>query len=128
MDDSDRVSFAECPNCGTPATVGWTEADLNEIYCRNGCGRPLRTAQPAPCAASRDRDAIARGEVMVVLLEQAILDTAATYGLTDLRTAASLVADAWTDVLSEEGRPPRLIESASAAVRKIGDGMHRRQN
>jgi hypothetical protein len=128
MDDSDRVSSEDCPNCGTPATVGWTEGDLNEIDCRNGCGRPWRTARTAHRAASRDRDAIARGEVMVALFERAILDTAATYGLTDLRTAASLVADAWTDVLSKEGRPPRLVESASAAVRKIGDGLHRRQN
>jgi hypothetical protein len=128
MDDSDRVSFEDCPNRGTAATVGWTEADLNEIDFRNGCGRPLCTTQTAPCTAGRDRDGVARGEVMVVLFEQAILDTAATYGLTDLRTAASLVADAWADVLSEEGRPPRLVESASAAVRRIGDGMHCRQN
>jgi len=90
----------------SPAQI-YTKADLNEIYCRN---------------------AIAGGEVMVVLFEQAILDTAAAYGLTDVRTAASLVADAWADVLREEGRLPRLVESASAAVRKIGDGMHRQQN
>jgi hypothetical protein len=128
MDASDRISFQDCPTCGRPQAVGWTEADLTETNCLDGCHLALWPASQRPTfGAGPDGDAIARREVVVVLFEQAIHDTAATYGLTDLRTAASLVADAWADVLHEEGRSPRLVESAAAAVRKVGDGMHRRQ-
>jgi hypothetical protein len=128
MDASDRVSFEDCPTCRRPPTWAWLDADLNELDCLDCCERfALRPAQTPVFVGSRDGDAIAGVEVLVALFEQAILDTAATYGLADPREAASLVADAWTDVLHAEGRSPRLVESASAAVREIGDRMRSRQ-
>jgi hypothetical protein len=128
MDASDRIRLEDCPTCGRPATWAWLDADLIEINCLYGCDLALRPAQTPTFVVSRDRDAIARVEVLVVLFEQAILDTAATYGLTDPRKAASLVAEAWTDILREEGRAPRLVELATAAVKGIGDRMHHRQS
>jgi hypothetical protein len=122
-----QVSVDECPGCGRPA-LWWLKTGLIQIDCLNDCGVALDAAHTVPLAASRDRDAIAPVEVVVVLFEQAISDTAVTYGLPDLREAASLVADAWAAVLREEGRSPRSIELATAAVRGIGDRMHRRQN
>jgi hypothetical protein len=116
MDASDRISFEDCPTCGGPAIWAWLDADPTEISCLDGCGLAVRPGQTPTFV------------VLVVLFEQAILDTAATYGLTDPRKAASLVADAWADVLREEGRPPRSVERATAAVRGIGDRMHRRQH
>jgi hypothetical protein len=88
-----------------------------------------RRATPLPrtCPADRDLDPTASVEVLVALFEQAILDTAATYGLADPRKAASLVADAWADVLREEGRAPRFVEVATAVVRWVGERMRRRQ-
>jgi hypothetical protein len=128
MDGSGRIGFEDCPTCGRPATFGWTEADLSEINCLDGCHLALRPASQRPTfGVSHDCDAIARVEVLDALFEQAIVDTAATYGLADPRQAASLVADAWADVLREEGRSPKLVESACAAVRGIGYRMHRRQ-
>jgi hypothetical protein len=123
MDASDRVSFEDCPSCGGAATVSWLEADFREIDCRNGCAP--RIAQTPTFAAGRDRDGISRAEVLTVLFEQAILDTAATFGLTDPREAAALVADAYAEILREEGRSLRSVEVATAAVRALGQRMHR---
>ena len=125
MDESDRLSFEECPSCGGPATLGWLDRDLIEIECLDRC--PPRVAQTPTLLADRDLDPTARVEVLADLFEQAILDTAATYGLADPRKAASLVADAWADVLREEGRPARSVEVATAVVRWVGERMHRRQ-
>src|SRR4051794_16928856 len=125
MDASDRVSFGTCPSCGGPASVESLDADLVAVDCLNGC--PLRTVQTPAVGAGRGRDTIAR-EGLVALFEQVILDTAATFGFTDPRKAAVLVADAWADVLREEGRSPRIVESATAAVREVGERMHRRQH
>ena len=126
MNPRDHVGFEDCPSCGGPATSARLDADLVEMDCPNGCGLPLGPAGTPAFADSHDGDAIAGLEMLVVLLEQAILDTAATYGLTDARRAASLVAGAWADVLREEGRSSRVVEVATEAVRGIGDRLHRR--
>jgi CheY-like chemotaxis protein len=66
-------------------------------------------------------------EQMAAVLESAVLDTTEAFGLTDPRVAAALVADAWAGILRAEGRPPPLVELATAAVREVGDQLHRRQ-
>jgi hypothetical protein len=123
-DASDRVSFEDCPSCGGAATVGWLEADFCEIDCHSGCAP--RIAQTPAFPSGPDGDTMARAEVLVDLFGQAILDTAATLKLTDPRKAAALVASAWADVSREEGRSLRIVDMAAAAVRGLGERMHRR--
>jgi hypothetical protein len=118
MQASGHVGFENCPSCGGPATGRC----LDEIGC------PLRIAPTPAFATDLDRDTTARAEVLVDLFEQAILDTAAALKLADPRKAAALVADAWANVLREEGRRSRTVESAAAAVRGIGEQMHRRES
>jgi hypothetical protein len=122
MDASDPVSFEACPSCGGAATVDWLEWDLRAIDCHNGCAP--RLAQTPAFTASHDLDAISRAAVVIGLFKQAILDTAATFDLADPREAAALVADAYAEVLQAEGRSLGSVESATAAVREIGERMH----
>jgi hypothetical protein len=126
MDANDRVGFENCPSCGGATTVGSLEPDLREIECPNGCTPPI--GQTPASAADRILDAISGVEVLMVHLEQAILDTAATFALTDPRAAAELVADAYAEVLLEEGRSLRSVELMTAAVRRVGERMHHRNN
>jgi CheY-like chemotaxis protein len=126
MDASERVSWADCPNCGGLVAVGWRAGDPVAVDCAGGC--LLRVEQVLLSAAGRDR-AGTPGDVeqMASILEDAVLETTESYGLTDPRVAAALVADAWADILREEGRSPRLVELATTAVREVGDQLHRRQ-
>jgi CheY-like chemotaxis protein len=126
MDASERVSWADCPICGGLVAVGWLDRDPIAVDCAGGC--LLRVEQVQISAASRDRAGMLGDvEQMAAILEDALLDTAEAYGLTDPRVAAALVADAWVDILGREGRPPRLVELATRAVREVGDHLHRRQ-
>jgi CheY-like chemotaxis protein len=126
MDASERVSWADCPICGGLVAVGWLDGDPIAVDCAGGC--LLRVEQVQISAASRDRAGML-GDVehLAAILEDALLDTAEAYGLTDPRVAAALVADAWADILREEGRSPRLVELATTAIREIGERLHRRQ-
>jgi CheY-like chemotaxis protein len=126
MDASERVSWADCPNCGGLVAVGWRDGDPVAVDCAGGC--LLRVEQVQLSAAGRDRPDMP-GDVgqMASILEDAVLETTEAYGLTDPRVAAALVADAWADILREEGRSPRLVELATTAVREVGDQLHRRQ-
>jgi CheY-like chemotaxis protein len=126
MDASERVSWADCPNCGELMAVGWLDGDPVAVDCAGGC--PLRVEQVQIPAASRDRARrLGDAEQMAAIIEGAVLDTTDAYGLTDPRAAAALVADAWAGILREEGRPPRLVELATAAVREVGDQLRRRR-
>jgi CheY-like chemotaxis protein len=126
MDASERVSWADCPNCGGLVAVGWRDGDPVAVDCAGGC--LLRVEQVQLCAAGRDRAGMpGDAEQMASILEDAVLVTTEAYGFTDLRVAAALVADAWADILREEGRSPRLVELATTAVREVGDQLHRRQ-
>jgi len=126
MDADERVSWADCPHCGGLVAVGWMYGDPISVDCAAGC--PLCVDQVQISAVSHDRaDRLGDVEQMAAILERAVLDTKETYGLTDPRVAAALVADAWADILREDGRPPRLVELAITAVREVGDQLHRRQ-
>ncbi|WP_216870564.1 response regulator [Modestobacter excelsi] len=105
--------------------VGWMDGDPIAVYCIDGC--PLRVEQVVS-AVGRDRAGMLGDvEQMAAILERAVLDTTEAFGLTDPRVAAELVAGAWADILRQEGRPPRLVELTTAAVREVGDHLHRRQ-
>jgi CheY-like chemotaxis protein len=115
MDASERVSWADCPNCGRLVAVGWLDGDPIAVECAGGCLLRVEQVQ------------IGVVDQMAAILEDAVLDTTAAYGLTDPRVAAAIVADAWADILREEGRSPRLVELATAATGEVGDQLHRRQ-
>jgi len=121
MDASERVSWADCPNCGGLDAVGWLDGDPIAVDCAGGC--LLRVEQVQISAAGMLGDV----DQMAAVLEDAVLDTSAAYGLTDPRVAAALVAEAWADILGKEGRSPRLVELATGAVHEVGDQLHRRQ-
>jgi CheY-like chemotaxis protein len=126
MDASERVSWADCPSCGGLVAVGWLDGDPVAVDCAAGC--PLRVEDVRISAASRVRAGMVGDvEQMASILEDAVLETTQAYGLSDPRVAAALVADAWADILREEGRSPRLVELATMAVREVGDRLHRRQ-
>jgi CheY-like chemotaxis protein len=126
MDASERVSWADCPICGGLVAVGWLGGEPVAVDCVGGC--LLRVGQVQISAAGRDRAGmLGVGEQMAAILEDAVLDTTEAYGLADPRVAAALVADAWADILREEGRPPRLVELATTAIREVGDRLHRQQ-
>ena len=103
-------------------SAGWTgtpsrSTALLAAYCVWNKSRSPPPAMPAAVDV----------EEMAAILEDAVIDTTATYGLTDPRVAAALVADAWADILREEGRSPRFVELATTAVQEVGDRLHRRQ-
>jgi CheY-like chemotaxis protein len=126
MDASERVSWADCPHCGGLVAVSWRDGDPVAVDCAGGCR--LLVEQVQLSAAGRDRAGMPGDvEQMASILEDAVLETTEAYGLTDPRVAAALVADAWADILREEGRSPRLVELATTAVREVGDQLHRRQ-
>jgi CheY-like chemotaxis protein len=126
MDASERVSWADCPNCGGLVAVGWLDGDPIAVDCAAGC--PLRVEDVRISAASRVRAGMVGDvEQMASLLEDAVLETTEAYGLADPRVAAALVADAWADILGEEGRSPRLAALATTAVREVGARLHRQQ-
>jgi len=127
MDASERITWEDCPACGGPVAVGWLDGHPSEVDCAGGCR--LRVDQVPISAASRDRARVL-GEVerMAAVLEGAVLDAMEAYGFTDPRAGAALVADAWADILREEGRSARLVELACTAVREVGDHLHRRQS
>jgi CheY-like chemotaxis protein len=126
MDAGERVSWADCPNCGGLVAVGWLDGDPITVDCAGRCA--LRLEQVQISAASRDPAGMF-GDVaqMASILEDAVVETSEAYGLSDFRVAAALVADAWADVLREEGRSPRLAALATTAVREVGARLHRRQ-
>jgi hypothetical protein len=125
MDASGGVSWADCPNCGGLVAVGWLDGDPIAVDCAAGC--PLRVEQVQISAASCVRvGMVGDAEQMASILEDAVLETTEAYGLTDPRVAAALVADAWADILTEEGRSPRLAALATTAVREVGARLHRR--
>jgi len=125
MDASDRISWADCPTCGGLVAVSWRGGDPVAVDCATGC--LLRVDQVELSAAGRDRAGVPDDvDQMASILEEAVLETAEAYGLTDPREAAGLVADAWAEILREEGRFPRTVELATAAVREVGDQLHRR--
>jgi hypothetical protein len=122
---NEGVSWQNCPNCGRPVAVIRRGADVVEFDCPGGC--LLHTEQVPGLSASRDHACtLARVAPLTAIFEEAILDTAATYGFTDPREAAALVAAAWKDILRDEGHSPSFIVLATAAVREIGDRLHRR--
>jgi CheY-like chemotaxis protein len=121
MDASERVSWADCPNCGELVAVSWRDGDPIAVDCAGGC---LLCVEQVHISAGMLGDV---GQ-MAAMLEDAVLDTTAAYGLTDVRVAAALVADAWADILRAEGWSPRLVELATTAVREVGDHLHRRQS
>lgn len=128
MDASERVSWAHCPNCGSPVAVVWRDRDPVAVDCAGGC--PLRLEDLRISAANRVRAGMLDGgdvEQMAAVLEGAVLDTMETYGVTDPSVAAALVADAWVDILGRERRSPRLVELVTRAVREVGNQLHRRQ-
>jgi CheY-like chemotaxis protein len=126
MDASELISWADCPNCGGLVAVGWWEEEPIAADCAGGC--LVRVDQVQVSAASRVRAGVF-GDVqqMADILEEAVLDTTEGHGLTDPRVAAALVADAWADILRDEGRSPRLVDLATTAVREVGARLHRRQ-
>jgi len=127
MDASERITWADCPTCGGLLAVSWRGRDPVGVDCAAGC--LLRVDQVRLPVAGRD-GAGPPGDVeqMASILEDAVLETTEAYGLSDVRVAAGLVADAWADVLREEGRSHRLAQLATAAVREVGDHLHRRQH
>jgi CheY-like chemotaxis protein len=127
MDASERFSWADCPNCGGLVAVGWRDWEPITVDCAAGC--LLRMEQVQISAAGRDSDGML-GDVqqMAAILEDAVVETSELYGLTDVRVAADLVADAWADVLREEGRSLRLAALAAMAVHEVGARLHRQQS
>jgi CheY-like chemotaxis protein len=126
MDASESVSWADCPDCGGLVAVGWLDGDPVAVDCAAGC--PLRVEDVRIPATGRVRAGLLGDvEQMASILEDAVLETTEAHGLTDPRVAAALVADAWADILREEGRSPRLVELATAAVQEVGGRLHRRQ-
>jgi CheY-like chemotaxis protein len=127
MDASERVSWADCPNCGGLVAVGWLDGSPMAVDCVRGC--LLSVEQVHIPSADRDRATRMLHDVeqMAAVLQDAVLDTMEALGLTDSRLAAARVAGAWADILRKEGRSPRLVELASATVREVGDRLHRRQ-
>jgi CheY-like chemotaxis protein len=127
MDASERISWADCPDCGGVAAVGWRDGNPVAVDCAGGCQPRVEDVQIS--AASRVSASVLDGDVeqMASILEEAVLQTMEAYGLTDPRVAAALVADAWADILGEEGRSPRLAALATTAVREVGARLHRRQ-
>jgi CheY-like chemotaxis protein len=119
MDASERVSWADCPTCGGLVAVSWLDGDPIAVDCAAGC---LLRVEQVQISAGLQGDV----EQMAAILEDAVLDTTEAHGL-DPRAAAALVADAWADILREEGRPFWLVELAISAVREVGDRLHRRQ-
>jgi hypothetical protein len=60
MDASERVSWADCPNCGGLVAVGWLDGDPVAVDCAAGCrlpaargGRPDLRGQSRPCRHGR---------------------------------------------------------------------------
>jgi CheY-like chemotaxis protein len=126
MDESERVSWAECPNCGGLVAVSRLDGDAIAVDCVGGC--LLRVEQGQISADSRDpAGMLGDVEQMASILEDAVVETSEAYGLSDFRVAAGLVADTWADILREEGRSPRLVALATAAVREVGARLHRQQ-
>jgi len=126
MDAREQISWMDCPTCGGLVAVSWRDGDPIAVDCAAGC--LLRVDRVPLLAGGRHRagrpdDA----EQMASILEDAVLETTEAYGLSDPRVAAALVADAWVDILREEGRSTRLVGQATAAVREVGDQLHRRQ-
>jgi CheY-like chemotaxis protein len=121
MDASERISWADCPNCGGLVAVGWRDEEPIAADCARGC--LLRVDQVQVSAVSRVRAGVFGDvEQMASILEDAVLETTEAHGLTDPRVAAALVADAWADILREE-----VVELATAALREVGARLHRRQ-
>jgi len=107
-DASERVSWADCPNCGGLMAVRWRDGDPVAVDCAGGC--PLRVEQVQLSAVGRDRAGMpGDAEQMASILEDAVLETTEAYGLTDPRVAAALVTDAWADLLREEGGRPYCL-------------------
>jgi len=126
MDEVQRVSWADCPNCGSLVAVGWLGGEPIAVDCAAGC--PLRVEDVRIPAAGRNRAGMLGDvEQMSAIFEDVVLDTAKAHGLTDPRVAAALVAAAWADILDEEGWSPRLVELAISAVQEVGGRLHRRQ-
>jgi CheY-like chemotaxis protein len=127
MDASERISWEDCPNCGGLAAVGWRDGNPIAVDCAGDC--QLRVEDVQISAARRVSAGVLDGDVeqMASILEKVVLETTEAYGLTDPRVAAALVADAWADLLDQEGRSPRLVELATTAVREVGNQLHRRQ-
>jgi CheY-like chemotaxis protein len=127
MDASEWVSWAECPNCGGLVAVSWLDGRTVAAACAAGC--LLRVEDVEITAATGVRaGAVSDVEQLASILENAVLETTEAYGLADPRLAAAMVADAWADILGEEGRSPRLVELAGATVREVGDRLHRWQS
>jgi hypothetical protein len=126
MDASEWVSWAYCPDCGGLVAVGWLDGEPVAVDCVGGC--PLRVDQVLSPADRRD-GGVMLGEVrqMADHLEEAVLNTMAAYGFSDPRVAATLVADAWADILRGEGRPLQFVALATQVVREIGERLHRQQ-
>jgi CheY-like chemotaxis protein len=127
VDAGERISWADCPNCGGLVAVGWRDGEPIAVDCAAGC--LLRVEQVQISAASRDPAGML-GDVqrMAAVLEDAVVETAGAYDLIDFRVAADLVADAWAEVLREEGRSPRLAALAAMAVQEVGARLHRQQS
>jgi CheY-like chemotaxis protein len=124
MDESERVSWAECPNCGGLVAVSWLDGDAIAVDCVGGC--LLRVDDGQISAVSREPGGtLGDVEQMASLLEDAVVEASETYGLSDFRVAAGLVADTWADILHEEGRSPGLAALATSAVREVGARLHR---
>ena len=126
MDASERVSWAECPNCGGLVAVSWRDGHAIAVDCVGGCR--LRVEHGRISAVGRDpAGVLGDAEQMASILEDAVVQASEAYGLSDFRVAAGLVADTWADILREEGRSPRLTALATAAVREVGARLHREQ-
>src|SRR4051794_10863071 len=126
MDPSERVSWSDCPNCGGLVAVGWRDGDPIAIDCAGGC--LLSVEEVEISAASPDpAGLLGDGEQMASILEDAVVEASETYGLGDFRVAAAFVADAWADILREEGRSLWLAALATTAVREVGARLHRRR-
>ncbi|CCH87798.1 Signal transduction response regulator, receiver domain [Modestobacter italicus] len=126
MDASERVSWADCPNCGGLVAVSWRDGDAIAVDCVGGCR--LRLERGRISAVIRDpAGVLGDAEQMASLLEDAVVEASEAYGLSDFRVAAGLVADTWADILREEGRSLRLTALATAAVREVGARLHRQQ-
>ncbi len=126
MDASERVSWAECPNCGGLVAVSWLDGDAIAVECVGGC--LLRVEEGQMSAVGVDpAGMLGDVEQMAAILEDAVVEASEAYGLGDFRVAAGLVADAWAEILREEERSPRLAALATAAVREVGARLHRQE-